>query len=73
MVKSLPAVQRPGFNAWAERCPGGVKGKSFQYSCLGNPIDRGAWRAVVHGVSKLGTTAKLTHIPSAVTLPCKVM
>ena len=24
----------------------------FQYSCLGNPMDRGAWRAIVHGVTK---------------------
>ena len=27
-------------------------GNPFQYSCLGNPIDRGAWRATVHGVTK---------------------
>ena len=27
-------------------------GNSFQYSCLGNPMDRGAWKATVHGVTK---------------------
>ena len=27
-------------------------GHPFQYSCLGNPMDRGAWRAIVHGVAK---------------------
>ena len=27
-------------------------GNPFQYSCLGNPMDRGAWRAMVHGVAK---------------------
>ena len=27
-------------------------GNLFQYSCLGNPMDRGAWRATVHGVAK---------------------
>ena len=27
-------------------------GNPFQYSCLGNPIDRGTWRATVHGVRK---------------------
>ena len=30
--------------------PGGGDGNPFQYSCLGNPLDRGAWRATVHGV-----------------------
>ena len=33
------------------RSPGGGNGKPFQYSCLGNPLDRGAWRATVHGVT----------------------
>ena len=30
-------------------------GNSFQYSCLGNPMDRGAWQATVHGVAKSQT------------------
>ena len=30
-------------------------GKPFQYSCLGNPMDRGAWQATVHGVTKCRT------------------
>ena len=34
------------------RCLGEENGNSLQYSCLGNPMDRGAWRATVHGVSK---------------------
>ena len=34
------------------RSPGGGKGNPLQYSCLGNPTDRGAWRSAVHGVSK---------------------
>ena len=34
------------------RSPGGGNGNPFQYSCLGNPMDRGAWRATVHGVAK---------------------
>ena len=33
---------------------GGGNGNPFQYSCLGNPIDRGAWRATVHGVARVG-------------------
>ena len=33
------------------RCPGGGLGNALQYSCLGSPMDRGAWQAVVHGVA----------------------
>ena len=32
--------------------PGGGNGNSLQYSCLGNPMDRGPWWATVHGVTK---------------------
>ena len=35
-----------------ERSPGGGNGNSLQYSCLKNPMDRGAWQAIVHGVTK---------------------
>ena len=34
------------------RSPEGGKGNPLQYSCLGDPIDRGAWWATVHGVAK---------------------
>ena len=34
------------------RSPGGGNGNPLQHSCLGNPMDRGAWRAAVHGVTK---------------------
>ena len=34
------------------RSPGGGHGNAFQYSCLENPVDRGAWRAAVSGVAK---------------------
>jgi len=34
------------------RSPGGGNGRLLQYSCLGNPIDRGAGWAIVHGVVK---------------------
>ena len=37
------------------RSPGEGSGNPFQYSCLGNPMDRGAWRATVHGVTKSQT------------------
>ena len=34
------------------RCPGEGNGNPLQYSCLGNPMDRGAWRATVHRVAE---------------------
>ena len=37
-----------------EISPGEGNGNPFQYSCLGSPMDRGAWRATVHGVARVG-------------------
>ena len=37
------------------RSPGEGNGDSLQYFCLGNPMDRGAWQAAVHGVTKFKT------------------
>ena len=37
------------------RCPGGGNDNPLHYSRLGNPIDRGAWWATVHGVAKRQT------------------
>ena len=37
------------------RSPGEVNGNPLQYSCLENPLDRGAWQATVHGVAKSRT------------------
>jgi len=36
----------------SRRSPGEGNGNPLQYSCLGNPMDRGAWQATVHGVAK---------------------
>ena len=38
------------------RCPREGNGNPLQYSCLGNPTDRGAWQATVHGVTKADST-----------------
>ena len=57
VVKSPPsgnavdASSIPGLG----RSPGGGHGNLLQYSCLGNPMDRGAWWAAVHGVAKSQT------------------
>ena len=45
-VGDLSSVPRLG------RSPGGGQDNPLQYSCLENPMDRGAWWAVVHGVTK---------------------
>ena len=37
------------------RSPGEGNGNPLQYSCLGNPMDRGAWQATVHVVTKFRT------------------
>ena len=44
-----------GLEPWGGKIPGAGKGSPLQYSCLGNPMDRGAWRASVHGVTNSQT------------------
>ena len=45
----------------SRRSPGGEHGNPLQYSCLDNPMDRGAWRATVHGVAQLNMTEGTEH------------
>ena len=45
----------PGSIPGLGRVPGDGNGNPLQYSCLGSPMDRGAWWATVHGVSKSQT------------------
>ena len=59
-VKNLPAMQE----TWVQlgRSPGEGNGNPLQYSCLGNPLNRGAWQATVHGVAKESRhTERLNH------------
>ena len=46
----------PGYR----RFPGGGNDTPLQYSCLGNPIDSGAWRVTVHGVAESDMTEHLS-------------
>ena len=47
--------RRHRFDPGSGKSPGGGNGNPLQYSCLGNPMDRGPWWATVHGVSKSRT------------------
>ena len=52
VMKNLPANSRgeAGSMPGLGRSPRESNGNLLQYSCLENPMDRGAWRATVHGV-----------------------
>ena len=53
VVKKMPANARDvGSKRGAGRSPGEENGNPLWYSCLGNPMDRGAWPATLHGVAK---------------------
>ena len=56
MVKNLPASAEDagdtGLTPGLGRSFGGGNGNLLQYSCLGNPMDRGVWQATVHGLAK---------------------
>ena len=53
VVKNIPAnAGDAGSVSGLGRSPGEGNGNLLQYSCLGNPMERGAWRAAVHGVAK---------------------
>ena len=44
----------PGSIPELRRSPGEVNGNPLQYSCLENPMDRGAWQSTVYGVTRVG-------------------
>ena len=52
VVKNPPANSGDIIRHGLGRSPGGGHGNPPQYSCLENPMDRGAWRATVHDVIK---------------------
>ena len=70
VVKNLPAnagdIRDMDLIPGSGTSPGIGHGNPLQYSCLENPMDRGAWRATVHGVSKSRTQTEVTwcaHTP----------
>ena len=59
--------RRGRFDPWAGKIPWRRHGNPLQYSCLENSMDRGAWRAIVHGIAKSWDMTEwltYTHIPS---------
>ena len=62
-VKNLPAKQETWDQSlgWEDPLE---NGNPLQYSCLENPMDRGAWQATVHGIDELDLTEQLTHTMS---------
>ena len=63
MVQNSPAnAGDAGLIPGSGRSPGDGNSNLLQYSCLGNPMDRGAWWATIHGVAKeLDTTGRLNN------------
>ena len=51
----------PGLIPGLGKSPGEGNGSPLQYYCLGNPMDRGAWWATVHGVTKSRTRLRDYH------------
>ena len=65
MIKNLPAragdLTDEGSIPALGRSPGVGNGNPLQYSCLENPMDRGVWRAAVHGGQKTVMTQRLNN------------
>ena len=71
-VKNWPASAGDmGLILGLGRSPGEGNGNPLQYSCLGNPLDRGAWQAIVHSVAKVSdTTSRLQTNPALLLTSC---
>ena len=65
VVKNPPAnagsVRDEGLIVGLGSCPGGGHGNPLQYSCLENPMDRGAWSAAIHGCKESDVTDVTEH------------
>jgi hypothetical protein len=59
--ESASSVGDPGLISGRKRSPGEENSYPLQYSCLENPMDRGAWWATVHGVTESWTQLSDEH------------
>ena len=68
VVKHLPPnagdIRGVGLIPWSGRSPGGRLGNPLWYSYLENPMDRGAWRAMVHWITHMHTTINSVVTPA---------
>ena len=63
MVKNIPTnVGDMGLIPGLGRSPGERNGNPLKCSCLGNPMDRGAWQAMVHGITESDMTELLNKL-----------
>jgi len=51
-MNPLASAGDPGSIPGSRRSPGGGNGNPLYHSCLENPMDRGTWQAVVHGIAR---------------------
>ena len=73
MVKNLPAMWEIRVQSESGRSPGEGNGNPLQYSCLENPMDRGAWQATVHGAAKRQTGQYALKFPPCLLTAWKKM
>ena len=57
----MQEMQRCRFNPWVRKILGGGNDNPPQHPCLGNPMVRGAWCAIVHGITKSWTNNLATQ------------
>ena len=64
VVKNPPAnAGDTGLILGSGRSPGEGNSNPLQYSCLENPMDTGAWRAIVHGIASVGHKVATKPLP----------
>ena len=63
-------MQGMQFDPWIRKFPGEGNGIPLQYSCLRNPMDRGAWEATGHGVAKTQKRLLSVQLSSVQLLSC---
>ena len=62
LLASVGDIRDTGSISRCGRSPGEGHGNPLQFSCLENPMDRGAWRATVHRVAESDTIEVIQHI-----------